>query len=465
MLRGKLISQLGSPDYRAQLITNFQSTSDIVEAIKKQHVANRAEAKKICKYFDKGNERDTARAIFNFLKSETSYEREPNNKQTTKTIKRFLADAKGDCKHYSLFINNILEACGYSSPVYRFAGYSRNGYTHVYSYLPKTNTVVDAVLSSFDTEKKPTIKKDMSLYSLSGIDTDTNTDEINGVNFSKITNNLKKATAKTSDVVKKAVKEIPKATEKLAQGTKTISLAPARVSFIGLVKLNGLSLASNLKTLYDKQGRAGLDFWEKLGGNRDELIKAFTEGSKKKALLSGIEEESASRNEIFEGYDADGVDTMGAVGIAAAVASATPILLQVKNILDKLGIKPEQAQLLASSVKKGAEGFQNLTGKKVTDVIFKKDSGTDSTSKATYTSKDLQPTNYTDAKKVVEGSIAKATGTDIQTVRDIANVPDSPVTPEPKKGMLPIELPKLNQKVILIGASVLALFFILRKKA
>jgi hypothetical protein len=324
---------------------------------------------------------------------------------------------------------------------------------------------VDAVLTSFDTEKKPTIKKDMSLYSLSGIDTDTNTDEINGVNFSKITNNLKKATAKTSDVVKKAVKEIPKATEKLAQGTKTISLAPARVSFVGLVKLNGLSLASNLKTLYDKQGRAGLDFWEKLGGNRDELIKAFTEGSKKKALLSGIQEESASRNEIFEGYDADGVDTMGAVGIAAAVASATPILLQVKNIFAKLGIKPEQAQLLASSVKKGAEGFQNLTGKKVTDVIFKKDSGTDSTSKATYTSMDLQPTNYTDAKKVVEGSIAKATGTDLQTVRDIANVPDSPITPEPKKGMLPVELPKLNQKVILIGAGVVALFFILRKKA
>ena len=464
MLRNKLISQLGSPDYRAQLITNFQSTSDIVEAIKKQHVANRAEAKKICKYFDKGNEKDTARAIFNFLKSETTYEREPTTKQTTKTIKRFLADAKGDCKHYSLFINNILEACGYSSPVYRFAGYSRDGFTHVYSYLPKTNTVVDAVLSSFDTEKKPTIKKDMSLYSLSGIDTDTDTDEINGVNFTKITSNLKKASAKTSNVVKKAVKEIPKATEKLAQGTKTISLAPARVSFIGLVKLNGLSLATNLKTLYDKQGREGLSFWEKLGGNRDELIKAFTEGAKKKALLSGVQEESASRNEIFEGYDADGVDTMGAVGIATAVASATPILIQVKSIFAKLGIKPEQLKQISNSVKTGAQGFQTLTGKKVTDVIFKKDTGTDSGSKATYNSTDLQPTNYNDAKKVVEGSIAKATGTDIQTVRDIANVPDSPVSPKPKTGMLPVELPKLSQKAILIGAGVVALFFVLRKK-
>lgn len=464
MLRAKLIQVLGSPDYRAQLITNWQSTDDIVKAISTQHKANRTEAKKICKYFDKGNERDTAKAIFNFLKTETTYEREPNSKQTTKTIKRFLADGKGDCKHYTLFINNILEACGYS-PVYRFAGYSRDGFTHTYSYLPKTDTVVDAVLSSFDTEKNPTIKKDMSLYSLSGVE--PTQDEITGVNFSKITSNLKKAQAKSSNVVKKAVKDIPQATQKLAQATKTVSLAPSRVAFVGLVKLNGLGLASSLKTLYDKKGRGGLDWWKQLGGNTDDLIKAIEGGSKKKKLLAGIQEENDSRREIFDGYSGDGVYMGEPLTIAGAIASATPILLKAKEILAKSGIKTEDIAKISSAVKKGSEDFKTLTGKSVTDVIFKKDAGTDKTSKASYSSADLVDTAYTDAKKVVEGAVANATGTDISTIRQIALDKPLPAEPTLKKSVpsSPVEFPKLSQKVILIGAGVVALYFILRNKA
>lgn len=464
MLRPKLIAVLGSPNYRASLITNWQSTDDIVKAISTQHKANRTEAKKICKYFDKGNERDTAKAIFNFLKTETTYEREPNSKQTTKTIKRFLADGKGDCKHYTLFINNILEACGYS-PVYRFAGYSRDGFTHTYSYLPKTDTVVDAVLTSFDTEKTPTIKKDMSLYSLSGIEPEQ--DEITGVNFTKIASNLKKAQAKSSNVVKKAVQDIPKAAEKLAQGGKTLSLAPARVSFMGLVKINGLGLASNLKSLYDKKGREGLDFWKKLGGNTDDLIKAIQDGATKKKILAGVEEERASEREIFDGYSGDGVDTMGAVGIAAAVASATPILLQVKNILNKAGIKVEDVAIISNAVKKGTEDFKKLTGHSVTDIVFKKETGTESKSQTVYKKGDVMPLNLTDAKTVVEAAVAKATGTDIATIKDIAVSEKMAVEPTVKKATpsSSFEFPKLSQKVILIGATVVALFFVLRKKA
>ena len=465
MLKNKLISVLGSPDYRANLITNWQSTDDIVQAIKTQHVKNRAEAKKICKYFDAGNVKDTARNIFNFLKTETTYEREPTSKQTTKTIRRFLTDGKGDCKHYSLFINNILEACGYKSN-YRFASYDGNGFTHVYSYIPKTDTVVDAVLTSFDTEKKPTNKKDMSLYSLSGLEPEG--DEVTGVNFSKITSNLKKAQAKSSSVVKKAVKSIPQATKKLAQASKTVSLAPARVSFVGLVKLNGLGLATQLSKLYTSKGREGLDWWQKIGGNRDELIKAIQDGAKKKALLSGIEEESESYNEIFKGYSGDGVSDIGAVGIATAIASATPILLQVKSVLAKAGIKTDDLSKINTAVKKGTENFKKLTGKSVTDVIFKKDAGS-SSKQSTYSSDDLQPTETKDAQKVVEGAVANATGTDISTIKNMAiDTPslDKAVDTPKGSGLLPnLQIPKGQQKLLLIGGAVLVLFFVLRKKS
>jgi hypothetical protein len=473
-MRERLLAELGSPNYRARLITNWQSTQDIVRAIQQQHKANRAECKAICSYFDKGSQKETARAIFNFLKSEIQYDREPTSRQTTKTIKRFLSDGKGDCKHYSLFINGILEACGYTNAVYRFAGYSRQGYTHVYSYLPQTDTVVDAVLSAFDTEKKPIIKKDMSLYSLSGVTPDS-PEEISGVNFTKITQNLKKASAKASNVVQKAVKELPKATAKLADTSKTVSLAPARAAFLTLVSLNGLGLASNLKALVAAKGKASLDFWDKLGGEPDKLLKAIDTGAAKKALLAGVEEEMDSRAEIFDGYSGDGV---GAVGIAATVASATPILLKVKDILGKAGIKPADVKKLADTTKKGAENFQKLTGKKVTDVIFKKDKGQESPSKTSYTANDLSSTSKADAEKVVKSSIALATGTDMATIEEIKNTtsliapvdttisPDapSPSGSKPRTTDIPISLPTLDKKLLLLAGAGVFVYFVLRKK-
>ena len=115
---------------------------------------------KIKHLFCDKDERTTARNIFDFLKNEIQYKVEPAEKQTTKSLQRFINDGFGDCKHFSLFAGAILQQCGFK-PLYRFAGYrDRQNVQHVYTYLPKSNTVLDAVLPSFDTEKTPTIKKD-----------------------------------------------------------------------------------------------------------------------------------------------------------------------------------------------------------------------------------------------------------------------------------------------------------------
>lgn len=465
MLRVKLLNKVGNPNYRSSLISDWQNTNDIINALKKQHIENRAYAAKIAPYFCADSERETARNIFNFLKREIRYQVEPAEKQTVKSIPRLLADGYGDCKHYTNFANNILEACGYK-PVYRFAGYGNKGLSHTYTYLPESNTVLDAVLSSFDTEKTPKYKKDMSLYKMSGVNSADEIAEINGLNFSKIANNVKKAATKASDTVKKAASQIPAAAKAIVQKTATVGLAPARAAFSALVALNVKGLGTNLKTLYDKKGREGLTWWSDMGGNRDSLIDTIKSGAGKKRLL-GVKEEEAAFNEVYGGYSGDGVYIGEPVTIATSIATATPILIKVADVLKKAGVGVDEIQKLTKTVEEGKATFKQITGKNVTDVIFKKEAGVES-NKLQYKSDDLQPTSQATAEKVATAALAAGTGTDIATIKEV--VAESGVKPP----VLPLPFPKGNEpfnvsnlfknKTVLIGAAAVAAFLILRKK-
>ena len=413
MLKNKLIAQLPDPVYKTKLINSWQNTNNIIAAIGNQHTKNLTEAKKLAKYFKGVDERETAKNIFNFLKSEIVYSIEPAEKQTTKTLSRFLSDSKGDCKHYSIFTNTILECCGYK-PLYRFAGYSDKKIQHVYSYLPQSNTITDAVLPTFDTEKKPKIKKDinMSLYSLSGVNT------INGLNFKKVASNIKTAAAKSSNIVKKAAAEVPAAAKKIKQGMVTASLAPPRAAFLALIQLNFTGMATDFKKIIAEKGDEGIKWWVDLGGDRTSFTKAVEAGSKRKAILSGIDEERDAYNEIYKGYSGDGV-AVGAV-VATTAATAAPILLKAAAIIKKYaskatGIDPTK---LLDQAKKAASNFQNLTGKKLTDVIFKKQAGKTS-SETELKPSDLSEVDDATAEKVATAAVAQGAGVDQNTIQEI----------------------------------------------
>ena len=413
MLKNKLIAQLPDPVYKTKLINSWQNTNNIIAAIGNQHTKNLTEAKKLAKYFKGVDERETAKNIFNFLKSEIVYSIEPAEKQTTKTLSRFLSDSKGDCKHYSIFTNTILECCGYK-PLYRFAGYSDKKIQHVYSYLPQSNTITDAVLPTFDTEKKPKIKKDinMSLYSLSGVNT------INGLNFKKVASNIKTAAAKSSNIVKKAAAEVPAAAKKIKQGMVTASLAPPRAAFLALIQLNFTGMATDFKKIIAEKGDEGIKWWVDLGGDRTSFTKAVEAGSKRKAILSGIDEERDAYNEIYKGYSGDGV-AVGAV-VATTAATAAPILLKAAAIIKKYaskatGIDPTK---LLDQAKKAASNFQNLTGKKLTDVIFKKQAGKTS-SETELKPSDLNEVDDATAEKVATAAVAQGAGVDQNTIQEI----------------------------------------------
>jgi hypothetical protein len=459
MIRQKISKILGPPDYRTKLISGWQQTNDIINAISSQHRQNLPEAAKIKHLFDAGNERDTARKIHHFLRNEMQYRVEPGSRQTTKTLRRFIADGYGDCKHFAIFANTILDCCGYR-PCYRYAGYKKGGgLVHTYTYLPDSDTILDAVLPGFDTEKTPYTKKDipMSLYQISGVD------EIGKVNFTKIKQNVAKAQAKTSNVVAKAVKEIPNAAKKLQDGSAKISMAVPRNAFLAVVKLNGVGLATSLNQLIQRKGISALKFWETLGGELNSLEKVIKEGATKKRIL-GPEEEQAAFSEVYGGYSGDGVYIGEPVTIAASLASAAPILLKVKDVLMKAGIKPEDVAKVAKAAKQASSDFEKITGKKVTDVVFKKDAG-QSSDKLLIKSEDIKPLDKATAEKVVTAAVANATGTDIETIKEIKTAEtatssfdtSTPVTMAPSAPMpltMPVNLPVSPFPMPLPGVSV-----------
>ena len=414
MLKNKLISILPDPVYKARLINSWQNTDNIINAIADQHAKNLPDAKKIAKYFKGVDEVETAKNIFNFLKSEIVYSVEPAERQTTKTIPRFLADAdKGnDCKHLSLFTNTILQCCGYK-PVYRFAGYSDKKIQHVYSYLPESNTITDAVLPTFDTEKTPKIKKDidMSLYALSGVD------PINGLNFSKVAANIKTAAAKGSDAVKKATAEIPAAAAKIKQGMVTAGLAAPRAAFLALMELNFTGMATDFKKIIAEKGNDGISWWVDFGGDRTAFTKSVESGANKKAILSGVDEERAAYDEIYKGYSGDGVE-VGAV-VATTAATAAPILIKAADVIKKLKAAGVDPAKLASQAKQASQTFKDITGKNLSDVIFKKEAGLTST-KTEIKPSDLSAVDNATAEKVATAAVAQGAGVDTKTINDIA---------------------------------------------
>lgn len=458
--RKQLYKLLPPPQYRSKLISGWQNTDNIIDAIKYQHLQNLPAAKTICKYFKGSDAKSTAKNIFDFLKTEIQYDIEPSSRQTTKTVSRFLADGKGDCKHFSLFANTILQCCGYK-PLYRFTGYNGKEIQHVYTCLPKENIILDAVLPTFNTQKDYTTKKDinMSLYRLSGID---DADDISGINFSKVKENIKTATAKASNVVKAAAKEVPAAAKKIEQGMKTAGLAVPRNAFLELVVLNFNGIATDFKKIIDEKGDEGIKWWVDLGGDRSAFTKAIEKGAGKKSIF-GIQEEEASAREIFTGYDADGVDVNG-IGVVAtaAAASAAPILLKAADILKKLKPASDAAKKAVDVAKKAATDFKKVTGKNVTDVIFKKEAGL-SSNKTELNASDLDPVSSETAEKVATEAVAQGAGLTSEQLKNTGVF--DPATDKTKKTNL---FQWIKDNKFIVGGAVLVIgglvFFGKKKK-
>lgn len=129
---------------------------------------------------------------------------------------------------------------------------------------------------------------------------------------------------KAKKKAKKTKTEKKEKRKKVFKKVAKVGLAPARASFLLIVNLNALKLASKLAKLYKVDNQKLINFWTKLGGKTEALKKAIEKGSK--VALSGS----------------------GDLGVAleVAIATATPLIIAVVKILKDMKITSptEQAE-------------------------------------------------------------------------------------------------------------------------
>jgi len=329
-----IISNLTPYQGNKTLIKYSQSVGDIMTGILQTHNLYAADYDKISNTFWKGSAVKTAKCIYDFLKANTHYIVEPDNKQTLRSPSAILLLGNNknnglDCKSYSLFIAGVLDSLKRSGKkinwCYRFASYRPADKLphHVFVVLnPNTDKeiFVDPVLSTFNNRKTfffKIDKKPMALIAVSGI----------GAKRSKADRKARKEQRKAK--IKTAIKKRGKILMKF----NPVSVS-GRNSFLLVVKVNLFGLANKLRAAYEKDQNKVNKFWLKMGGSIASLKKAINEGIKR------------GKNKGSQ----ESIQGIGVVpAIAAAIAAATPIIIKVTQLLKSIGVNTDD---LAAGAKK-----------------------------------------------------------------------------------------------------------------
>ena len=135
------------------------------------------QTKEFAKYFGRNNQRETCKAIFDFLKNKLKYVAD-GDLQLIKLPSALLHTKSGDCKSYSLLTSAILTNLGIP---HNFVLTSYNGDptpSHIYVETDD-GCIIDAVWGIFDDEKQPTYRYEvktngkMKVKSISGMNRNT----------------------------------------------------------------------------------------------------------------------------------------------------------------------------------------------------------------------------------------------------------------------------------------------------
>jgi len=338
MQKNVLLGRLKPFGGNSKMLVRDQQVPDIISAMLSAHKLYASEYDKISKDFYAGDGIQTAKKLFEFLKKNVRYKIESDKNQRIMSPSAILSLGKNDCKNYALFIMGVLDSLKRKGLIdnkiyYRFASYRLLDEIphHVFAVIEDKNGnefFIDPVLSTFNERKTYYHKIDkeptMPLYSVSGI------------------GQAKKRTAS------KAVAPVAKPKQKKKIVLK-IALAPARGSFLLLVGLNFMGLATKLKNAFDNRADETQNWWKNLGGNPNELLRKVQQGAKKKRI-AGADVEFASEGQVG----------VVATGTAAAAATAAPILIKLAEFLAKLGIDVREVsevgkRVLAKQVKNVVE--------------------------------------------------------------------------------------------------------------
>jgi hypothetical protein len=170
-----------------KILIHEQSLSNVIDGIVKAAHQYGNQYNNIWQFFIGSTLKDTANNVWKFLKKNSDYVIEADDKQSIKSPAAIIVTGKkqyggNDCKNFSLFtagvLNSYRQATGNDFDLFlRFAGYNGGALQHVFVVIKKNNTEiwVDPVLNSFDDRtEQPTSIKDykiekMALISVSGV--------------------------------------------------------------------------------------------------------------------------------------------------------------------------------------------------------------------------------------------------------------------------------------------------------
>jgi hypothetical protein len=350
-----ILGKLSPYGQKKILLKKDQGVPDIISAMLSAHKLYANEYDKISKDFFVGNGIQTAKNIFEFLKKNVKYKIESENNQRIMSPSAIISLGKNDCKNYALFIIGVLDSLKRKGLIkndifFRFASYKLLDEIphHVFAVIKDSKGneyFIDPVLSSFNERKtyyhKIDKRPNMPMYSISGV----------GNQVGLFGSQKKKAAAqqKAAATTSTATATTPAQPKEKKKIVLKIALAPARGSFLLLVGLNFMGLATKLDNAFKTKADATQNWWKNLGGNPNELLRKTNQGAKKKRLL-GDDIEFLSEGQIGEVVTAS----------AVAVTTATPILIKVATFLKNIGVDADQVlevgkRVLAKQVKNVVE--------------------------------------------------------------------------------------------------------------
>ena len=338
MQKNLLLGRLKSFGGNSKMLVRDQQVPDIISAMLSAHKMYASEYDKISQDFYSGDGVQTAKKLFEFLKKNVRYKIESDQAQRIMSPAAILSLGKNDCKNYALFIMGVLDSLKRKGLInnkiyYRFASYKLLDEIphHVFAVIQDeqgNEFFIDPVLSKFNERKtyyhKIDKKPSMPLYSVSGI-----------------------GAPKKKTAAKAVAPAAPKEKKKIVL---KIALAPARGSFLLLVGLNFMGLATKLKTAFANRADETQNWWKNLGGNPNELLRKVEQGAKKKRIAAADVE-----------FNSEG-QIGSATALAAGTATAAPILIKLAEFLSKLGI----------DVKEVAEVGKRVLSKQVKNVVEKR---------------------------------------------------------------------------------------------
>ena len=396
------MSLLPKPDNKTHIDVQHGINDDIITTLQKRFPEAVREAAPAAQKFKGKNRLDTARKIWNWLKSDITYQRDPDGYQDIRMPRYFHHHRAGDCKSYTL--NSLaLWKNIYPDDKIRFfyAGYTDGTKTptHVYGKIQPSDgskeIIIDGCWYFVNSEKNYTFGKYspvMEIRTLSDNLTHGNPkrttlagmyDAISPYDRGRIEDCINDAvqlellklakqqgavsTAEIQEYIQGISARHAKRKKDGSKNAKALHYIDAAALFLGrscfllFVTLNVNGLASKLDQLH-KWGKDGgvMKMWYTMGGNTKKFLKIIQHGAKKKKLFLSkkaklkYEERYGplSPNEVA--YEKGVHDEIGVLpAVAAAAIGVVPILA---------GLIPKMIDGFRQAGPKGAQQAKGLIG-------------------------------------------------------------------------------------------------------